>query len=136
MSRGYSCQDLLRGCRTKRLTHRPGPGKMNLSVFGTRRKRRVVNRARKYIPLAVLIVFSGIGIASQPPPQNPPSIQPSTVFEISEPVNFLTLHPDGNTIATRQFGEGLRLTETYTGSLLRSFRTPGFSANSISFSHS
>lgn len=64
----------------------------------------------------------------------PLTTRPAGVFQQKGPAALLAFSPDGRELATCDVDEGIRLVEVPTGRLLRTIQTPGYSANSMTFS--
>jgi WD40 repeat protein len=65
-----------------------------------------------------------------------PLVEPYARFEQPDHVTSVAFHPDGIMLLSSSSHEPVRVSDAFTGGLLRTLRGRGFSANSISYSHS
>lgn len=64
-----------------------------------------------------------------------PRLRPTITVEHERRVDLVCLAPDGKTLASESFGEGVKLTDARGGKLLHRLALRGYSANSMGFSH-
>jgi WD40 repeat protein len=90
--------------------------------------------------LALLIfIFSGSRLAAlcqKPLSEAVPIVEPDVIFEHTDRVDTVVFHPNSRMLVSESFHDGIKLSDAFKGGLLRNLQTHGFSANSISYSHS
>jgi len=64
-----------------------------------------------------------------------PRLRPTITVEHERRVDLVCFSPDGKTLASESFGEGVKLTDARSGKLLDTLALRGYSANSMGFSH-